>query len=141
MATPIVLTNAYLSVGGTDISGYVTKITLKKTWDEHEVTVMGASAHNSIPGLYDWSIDVECNQDYTDNLLAELLAGWVGNSSAQAIIVKPNGGTTGVANPKWTGNGRIFEDTPIDGAVGDLAKVSFTIKPGDGAGLIRAVAD
>lgn len=141
MATPIVLKNAYLSVGGTDITGYVRSVTVNVEYEEAECTVMANAAKWSIPGMQNWSIDVECNQDYTDNLLNELLDGWVGNASAQAIIAKPNGGTTGAANPKWTSNGRIFAHQPIQGAVGDLATVSFTIKPGDGTALVRAVSD
>ncbi|MDD2756228.1 MAG: hypothetical protein PHS80_11960 [Methanothrix sp.] len=141
MATPHVLKNAYLRVGGSDITSYLRSVKATIGYDERECTVMGNAAHWSIPGLEDWSIEVECNQDYTDNLLNELLDTWTGADAAVAIILKPNGATTSAANPKYTSNGRIFVDTPISGAVGDLATVSFTIKPGDGTALVRAVAD
>lgn len=141
MATPHVLKNAYLSVGGSVISADVVSVTLNVEYEEQETTAMGDTARHGIPGMQVSSIDVECNMDYTDNLLNELLDGWVGNAAVQAIIIKPNGATTGVTNPKWTGNGRIYSYQPIQGSVGDVAKVSFTIKPGDGSGFTRAVAD
>jgi hypothetical protein len=68
------------------------------------------------------------------------VSGWAGGA-AQAIIVKPDSGATAAGNPKWTSNGRIFAHSPITGAVGDLATLSFTIKPGDGTVLTRAEAD
>lgn len=140
-AAPIVLKNAYVSIGGTDISAEVASVTLKMEYEEVECTAMGDTARHGIPGMQVSSIEVECNQNYTDNLLDELLYGWVGSASAQAIVIKPNAGTTSASNPKWTGNGRIYGYQPIQGAVGDLAKVSFTIKPGDGSGFTRATSD
>ncbi len=141
MATPMVITNGYLSVAGTDISTYVRRMVVHVEYEEKDTTRMGNAARWSIPGLQNWSIEVECNQDYTDNLLNELLDTWVGAAAAVAIIVKKDSGATSAANPKWTSNGRIFAHDPIQGAVGDLATVSFTIKPGDGTALVRAVSD
>lgn len=141
MATPIVLKNCYLNVDSNDLSTYVRSVTVNVEYDEQEATRMGNAAHWSTPGLQNWSIEVECNQDYTDNLLNEILDGLVGKAAVLTVVVKPNGDTTSAANPKWTSNGRIFSHNPINGSVGDLATVSFTIKPGDGTALVRAVAD
>jgi hypothetical protein len=133
--------NAYLSIGGTDMTAYTTAVTVNVEYEEQECTVMGSTARYGIPGMQVTTIDVELNADYTDNLVDELVSGWVGSASAQAIIVKPNGSATSAANPKWSGNGRIYSYQAIQGSVGDLGKVSFTIKPGDGSGFTRAVAD
>lgn len=135
------MTNAYLSVDSKDLSTYVRSVTINVEYDEQEATRMGNAAHWSTPGLQNWSIEVECNQDYTDDLLNEILDGLVGKAAVLPIIVKPNGATTGTTNPKWTSNGRIFAHNPLSGSVGDLATVSFTIKPGDGTALVRAVTD
>ncbi len=141
MAAPTVLKDAYLSIGGTDWSDWVTQITLNHEYEEQESTAMGDSARHGIPGMQVSSIEVEMNMDYTDNMIDEMLYGLVGAAAASAIIVKPTSGATGVANPKWTGNGRVYSYQPIQGAVGDLAKVSFTIKAGDGNGFARATSD
>lgn len=140
-AAPVVLKDAYLSIAGTDWSDWVTSITLNHEYEEQECSAMGDSARHGIPGLQVSSIDVEMNMDYADNMIDETLYGLVGAAAASAIIVKPTSSATSASNPKWTGNGRVYSYPAIQGSVGDLAKVSFTIKAGDGSGFTRAVAD
>ncbi len=141
MATPFVVKNYYLSIGGSDISTYIKSATLTGEYDEVEVTAMGDATHHGIPGLANWSIEVECNQSHTAAELDSIIWPLLGTANASAIICKPNGGTTGVSNPKWTANGRIFSYPPMGAAVGDGAKTSFTIKPGDGTMIVRATSD
>lgn len=141
MATPFVVKNYYLSIGGSDISSYIKSATLRGEYDEVEVTAMGDATHHSIPGLANWEIEAECNQSHTSSELDSIIWPLLGASSASAIIMKPNGGTTGVSNPKWTANGRIYSYTPLGGSVGDGATTSFTIKPGDGSMIVRATSD
>ena len=141
MPTPFVVKNQYLKIGDNDISAYIKGATLTGEFDEVEVTASGDDVHNAIPGLANWSIEVECNQSHTAAELDAIIWPLVGAASASAIIMKPNGDTTGVNNPKWTGNGRIFAYTPIAGSVGDGATTSFTIKPGDGSMIVRATSD
>lgn len=140
MAT-YVYKDAYLSVGGSDISAYCTEVTLTGEYDEVEVTAMGDDVHHAVPGLANWTITVSVNQSWTAAELDAIVWPLVGASSASAIIVKPNGSTTGVNNPKWTGNGRIFSYSPMGGSVGDKAMSTFDIKPGDGTMLVRATSD
>jgi hypothetical protein len=141
MGTSFVYKSAYLSVGGSDISAYVTSCTLTGEYEELDATVMGAATRNAVPGLGNWSIDVEVKQSWTAAELDAIIWPLVGAAAASAIILKPNSATTGVNNPKWTANGRIFSYQPMTGAVGDLAKTSFTIKPGDGTMILRATSD
>ena len=141
MATPFVVKNQFLSIGGSNISAYIKGATLTGEYDEVEVTAMGDDVHNAIPGLANWSIEVECNQSHTAAELDAIIWPLVGAAAASAIIMKPNGGTTSANNPKWTGQGRIFAYSPISGSVGDGATVSFTIKPGNGSMIVRATAD
>ncbi len=140
-AAPTVLKDAYLNIAGTDWSDWVTSITLNHEYEEQEVTAMGDTARHGIPSLQVSSIEVEMNMDYTDNMIDEMLYGLVGSATASAIIVKPTSSATSAANPKWTGNGRVYSYQPVQGAVGDVAKVSFTIKAGDGSGFTRATSD
>ena len=141
MATSFVYKDAYLSVGGSDISTYITSCTLTGEYEELDVTVMGDDTRNSVPGLGNWSIDVEVKQSWTSAELDAIIWPLLGSASASAIILKPNGSTTGVNNPRWYGNGRIFSYQPMTGSVGDLAKTTFTIKPGDGTMIVRATSD
>lgn len=141
MATTLVLKNAYLSIGGNNVSAYIKGVTLTGEYEEVDDTAMGDSVKHAVPGLANWSIEVECKQGFGSGELDAIIWPLVGSSSASAIIIKPNGGTTSASNPKWTGNGRIFSYSPIQGSVGEGAKTSFTIKPGDGNMLVRATSD
>ena len=141
MATPFVYKNAYLSVASNNLSTYVESCETNISYEEVDVTAMGDTAKHGIPGMQDWYITVNFNQSFTDSELDTIISPLVGAAAASAIIFKPNGATTGTSNPKWTGNGRIFAYPVISGAVGSKGATSVTIRPGDGAGLIRAVAD
>lgn len=141
MPTTLVLKNAYLSLGGTDISAYVQKVTLKLGFDKVEDKGMGDEVHHNVKGLGNWSMDVECRQSFKASELDDILWPIVTGDEAKAVILKPNGATTSVNNPKYTGNGQIWDYPPIDGSVGDGAKISFTIEPADDKMLKRATSD
>lgn len=141
MATTLVLKDAYLSFGGSDLSSYVKQVTLKGSYDKVDDTAMGDDVHHSVKGLGNWSIEVECKQSFSSGELDSILWPLFQSTTKQAVVVKPNGSATGTSNPKWTGYGQIFEYPPIQGAVGDGAAVSFTIEPADGDMLVRATSD
>ena len=140
MAT-YVYKNAYLNLATSDISAYIKSCTLNVEYDEVEVTGMGDANHNGMPGLGNWSIDVEVNQSWTNAELDAIVWPLLGAAAASAVILKPNSSTTGVNNPKWTANGRVYNYVPMGGTVGDGAVATFTIKPGDGTMILRATAD
>lgn len=122
MAT-IALTNAYLSVGGTDLSAHVKSVSIDYSAAELDDTAMGDSSTSRIAGLKDWSVSVEFNQDYAAGAVDATLFSLVG-AAAFAVIVKPNGGTTSATNPSFTGNAILTGYNPVSGAVGDLAAAS-----------------
>lgn len=141
MATPMILKDAYLSINGTDISSYIKSVTLNGgEYDEVEVTAMGDQVHNAVPGLGNWSIEVECKQSFASGELDSIIWPLVGGDAFD-VVVKPSSAATSANNPKWTGRGRIFGYPPIDGSVGDGAQTKFTIKPGNNQMLVRSTTD
>lgn len=141
MAKTLVLKNTFLSVGGTDISAYIKSATLTGEYDKVDDVAMGDAVHHNVKGLGNWSIEVECKQSFNAGELDSILWPLFTSEDAFAVVTKPNGATTGTSNPKWTGQGHIFAYPPIQGAVGEGAKTSFTIEPGDGSMIVRATAD
>lgn len=140
--TPIVLTNAFVSIDGTDFSDHVTSITLNQNVDSVETTTMGsAGARTRTGGLKDNSVTIEFNQDFSASELEATInaAGstWVGQDDI-TVIVKPDGGATSATNPSYTFDVLVSEWTPINGAVGELATVSVTW-PVNGA-ITKAIA-
>jgi len=121
----LVLTNAFISVGGVDLSDLVASVTLNSTFDVVETTAFSSTAAKTrVAGLADNSISLEFHQDYATGEVEQTIYPLLGTSAA--VIVKPNGATTGAFNPSYTCNAIISEWTPLNGTVGELATASVT---------------
>jgi hypothetical protein len=133
----IVLTNAFISVGGVDLSDLVASVTLNETYDIVETTAFSSTAAKTrVAGLEDNSITLEFHQDFATGEVEQTIYPLLGTASA--VIVKPNGASTSAFNPSYTCSAIISEWTPINGAVGELASASVTW-PVTGA-ITKAVA-
>lgn len=130
-----VLTDVYVSLGGTNISSSVAQITLNTSVAEVTTTAFGDTTVRRVGGLKDNSVTLSIHQQYSD--IEALVYPLIG-STAQ-MIVKPNGtAAASSANPSYTFNVLVTEWSPVNGAVGELATadVSWLI---DGA-ITKAVA-
>lgn len=133
----IVLTNAFISVGGVDLSDLVASVTLNETFDVVETTAFSSTAAKTrVAGLEDNSITLEFHQDYATGEVEQTIYPLLGQAST--VIVKPNGSSTSAFNPSYTCSAIISEWTPINGSVGELATASVTW-PVSGA-ITKAVA-
>jgi hypothetical protein len=135
----LVLTNAYITINGVNLSDHIASITLTTTDDVIETTAFGTSARTRIGGLVDNSIALEFHQDYAASSVEATINGspsLVGTTTA--VVVKPNGATTASTNPSYSFNALVSEWTPLNGAVGELATASVTW-PIDGA-ITKAVS-
>ena len=116
----IVLTNVAVTFGVTDISSYVTSVTLGSTYDVVETTAFGNTARTRVAGLADNSVAFEFNQDYAASALESVIYPTLG--TAVSITVRPVAGTT----PAYSFSALVSEWTPLNGAVGELATASVT---------------
>lgn len=116
----IVLTNVAVTFGATDISSYVTSVTLGSTYDVVETTAFGNTARTRVAGLADNSVSLEFNQDYAAGALEATIYPTLG--TAVSITVRPVAGTT----PAYSFSALVSEWTPLNGAVGELATASVT---------------
>lgn len=132
----LALTNAFVSLGGTDVSSYVKSVTMPYSADALDATSMGATSRVRIPGLRDWSLQLEFFQDFAAAAIDSILFPLVGTSFT--VIVRPTTAAVSATNPNYTGTGQLSSYTPITGAVGEVAMAPVTI---EGAGaLSRATA-
>jgi hypothetical protein len=121
----IVLTNAFISVGGVDLSDLVASVTLNSTFDVVETTAFSSTAAKTrVAGLADNSVTLEFHQDFATSEVEQTIYPLLGTPST--VIVKPNGSATGAFNPSYTCSAIISEWTPINGSVGELATASVT---------------
>jgi len=120
----LVLTNVAVTFGVTDISSFVTSVTLGSTYDIVETTAFGNTARTRVAGLADNSVSLELNQDYAASSLESVIYPTLG--TAVSMTVKPVAGTTTTANPAYSFSALVSEWTPLNGAVGELATASVT---------------
>lgn len=125
----IVLTDAYVSLATTDISQYVTSVTLSSTLDVVETTGMSNTSRTRVAGLRDNQITLEFNQDFASGALEALIypsdaSTKIGTSVA--MEVRPTSAAASATNPKYTFNALITEWQSVSGSVGELATVSVT---------------
>lgn len=133
----LVLTDAVVTLNATDISEYVTSVTLNTPEDVVETTAMSAvGARTRTSGLKDHSITLELNNDFASGALEAVIQG-IGIGELASLTVKPTSAATSTTNPIYKADGSgsgatkagqvlISEWTPLNGAVGELATVSVT---------------
>ena len=122
-----VLTNVAVTYGtaATDISSYVTSITLSSSAAEVATTSMGSSAVTRIQGLIDNSITLELQQDYPT--IEKLFFDAFTAGTAVPMTVKPNGtAAASSTNPQYAFSVLPTAHEMVKGAIGDLATMSIT---------------
>jgi hypothetical protein len=122
-----VLTNVAVTFGtaNTDISSYVTSITLSTTAAEVVTSAMGSSAMTRIQGMIDNSITLELQQDYPT--IEKLFWDAFTAGTAVPMTVKPNGtAAASSTSPQYAFSVLPTSWTPVNGAIGDLATVSIS---------------
>jgi IMP cyclohydrolase len=123
----LVLTNAYITINGVNLSDHIASVTLTTTDDVIETTAFGTTARTRIGGLADNSVALEFHQDYAAaNVEATINGSPSLVGTVTAVVVKPNGATTAADNPSYSFSALVSEWTPLNGAVGELATASVT---------------
>lgn len=125
----LVLTDAYVVFGSTDISQYVTSVTLSSTLDVVETTGMSNTSRTRVAGLRDNQITLEFNQDFDAGGLESIVNPTTSTTkigTAVAMEVRPTSAAASSTNPKYTFNALITEWQVLSGSVGELATVSVT---------------
>lgn len=116
----IVLTNAQVLVNAVDLSAFVKSVKINYKADTPENTAMGSSTKTRLPGLKDWDLELELNQDWALSSVDATLFPLVG-AAAFAVEVRPVNAARSTTNPGYTGNALITDYSPIGNKVGDVA--------------------
>jgi len=120
----LVLTNASVVFGSTDLSDHIASITLNSTYDIVETTAFGNTAKTRVAGLADNSVTFEFHQDFATSSVEQTIYPLLG--TAVSVVAKPVAGTTTTVNPQYTFSTLVSEWTPLNGSVGELATASVT---------------
>lgn len=115
-----VLTNAFCLLNAVDLSDHVRSVKVNYKADTPENTAMSQTTKNRLPGLKDWEMDIEFNQDFAAAKVDATLFPLVG-AAAFAIEVRPDAGARSVTNPAYTGNALLADYPPLGNKVGEVA--------------------
>jgi len=135
-------TNAYVKLNDVDLSDHVVSVTWDASTEIIDMTTMHATAINKekMVSWDDWSFNVEFKQDFkaaaAGAVDATLWAIYLAHAAVD-IIIKPNGATTAVTNPRFYGTA-IMTNYSLGGSVGEGAAASATF---EGSGVFTRDTD
>ena len=122
-----VFTNAKVTINSKDLSDHVRSVKINYKGETPENTAMSSTGVKTrLPGLIDWDMDIEFNQDYATDKPDAVLFPLVG-AAAFAVSVLPVNTTVSATNPNFNGNALLADYAPLGGKVGDIATTSIKL--------------
>jgi len=122
----LVLTDVKITIGGVNLSQYITSVSLATSDDVVDTSAFGGgAARTRVAGLADNSVTLEFQQDFAAAAVEATIYPLIGSTTT--IVVTPTSATGGTAtNPSYTFSALVTEWQSLSGAVGELATVSTT---------------
>lgn len=130
-----VLTNAYLTVNGVDLSNHCDKITVEDNRDQVDITAFGASNKTYTKGLGDGKFTVEFFQDFAGGSVHATLQPLIGSSTAVTVEARAVNSARSTTNPGIVMSALLMNYNALDGSVGDASKISAEFINGSQAGI------
>lgn len=125
----IVLTNADISIAGTDLSSLSNSLTLNYEIDAVEATGFG-SQHIFVGGLQNVSCEIALMQDFASLKTEATVYPLVGTTTT-IIVIPVKGTAVSATNPRYTITGAyLAAHTPVAATVGELAMTTLTFQGG-----------
>lgn len=116
-----------------DLSDHVDSVSIEWKKDTQETTAMGSGSRNRIPGLYDWTITVNFQQDFTAGSVDAAIYAAFTATTNPTITVKTTNAAASATNPWFTGTCIVPTYSPLSGKIGDTAMISVQFQ---GSGVL-----
>ena len=127
----LVLTNAYVSINGVNLSDHIASISLATQYDLVETTQFGDTSKRVVAGLANNTISFEFHQDFQAGSVESVIYPLLG--TATTCRIKPIDAPRSSSNPEYVmdgtlGSGKILisEWTALNAAVGELTTATVT---------------
>lgn len=127
MAT-FVLTDASVVINSVNLSDRVRAVSIDYGAEMQDDTTMGAGTRTQIPGLLDWTIEIEFVQDFAAAEVDATLFSLVG-AAAFPIAIRPTSGGIDTTNPEFQANGIVETYPPLGNTVGEIATTTVRFRP------------
>jgi hypothetical protein len=120
----LVLTNAFVSISGQDLSDHIASVSLATQYDLVDTTQFGDTSRKVIAGLANNTVTFEFHQDFQAGSVESIIYPLLG--TATTCRIKPIDTTRSTSNPQYDFSVLISEWTPLSAAVGELTTASVT---------------
>ncbi len=114
-----VLKDARVFINAVDLSDHVRQVTLNYKAELQDDTAMGDSGRSRLPGLLDWSADIEFYQDYASGKVDATLFPLIGAAAFAVRISSDNTAAISATNPEYQGNAVLESYPPVTGTIGE----------------------
>lgn len=121
MPNAFVLRNAYVTIGGVDLSDHIHDVTVQQSADEVDVTAMGAGGHQRLAGIRDDRFTMTAYSDFSAAKLHATVNPYFQSGGTFVVVVAASGSTISATNPFFIGTCVALTYSPVAGAVGDAS--------------------
>ena len=132
-----VLTNAEVLVNAVDLSDHVSSITIETTRPEVDVTAMGATYQEFIPGLADATVTINFFQDFAAAKTHATLQPLSSTSTPFNLWILPVKGTAiSATNPQIQMSALLYTYNPLAATVGEANQFEATFRNASQTGVV-----
>lgn len=131
MSDPFILEDGVLTVGGVDLSAWVSSVRIPREREIRRFRTIGVASERKKSGGKTWSVELNMLTDYDVAASFETLDAHFESGAAVALIFQPTTGVAAPDNPHFSGNVIVPSLDFIDAEAGDLSTFTITLE-GDG---------
>lgn len=123
----VILKDCYIVINGTNLSDHVSAVTLNLSKDAVETTSFSGGGRERVAGLKDDGLELTIQSDYAAASVDSVLFPLYNNETEFNVEIRPTSAAVSTSNPKYTATCVLFEYSPLDGKIGDLAETKVKI--------------
>jgi hypothetical protein len=133
----LVLHDAQILVGGTDLSSHCDQVTIEDDAEDVEITTFGLSASvEAVQGFKDVSITATFFQDYAILQAHQTLQPLYDAGSAFVVQIVPDGRVpVSDSNPRFVLTSHLLDYDPLDGVINDAVDLEVEFVNASPSGL------
>jgi hypothetical protein len=134
----LILRDCFIEIDGEDLSNRASAVTVEEPGDEVDVSSFGGQYHEVDRGLLDATMTVTFFQDHDSGSVDDVLQPLHKSGDPFLIRVRPvKAASMSATNPERRMVGKLFNYSPIAGAVGEASTTDVTIRNASESGVTR----
>jgi hypothetical protein len=130
------LTDAYVSINGVDLSDHAFSIDTPDTKEQVDVSGFNSAGNKEfLPGQREQTVTIGLLQDFASNKVHATLQPLYEGGSAFPIIVRAKSSAGSATNPSFSGTVSLFEYNGLNGQLNARGDLNAVFKPANNSTL------